>query len=156
MKKIILLTLGIILSSVCLMGQQNVYVIDNVTIEHFNGSQLKGKTIKDYQISTTGKGKKAITVHSITTSPQMFSRPFSVDTLGFSKDIKVYHDSPKKLVYVIDGIKYNDTSTLKTISPEDIQSITVLKDGSPEQLMYGVDCSVILITTKNGQKLPVR
>ena len=73
MKKTIIFFISIILSCVCLWGQQTIYVIDNVTVENFDGSQLKGRTIKDYQITTTGKGNKAITVHSITTTPSVFS-----------------------------------------------------------------------------------
>ena len=40
-----------------LSAQQTIYVIDNVTVKNFDGSQLQGKTIKDYQISTQGSGK---------------------------------------------------------------------------------------------------
>ena len=42
MKKILFITV-LMLCSVCLWGQQTIYVIDNVTVENFDGSQLKGK-----------------------------------------------------------------------------------------------------------------
>lgn len=57
MKKILFITV-LLLCSVCLWGQQTIYVIDNVTVEHFDGSQLKGKTIGDYQITTTGRATR--------------------------------------------------------------------------------------------------
>ena len=71
MKRVIILAFSMLLSSAILWGQQTIYVIDNVTVDNFDGSQLKGKNIKDYQITTTGKGAKAITVHAITTAPSI-------------------------------------------------------------------------------------
>ena len=70
MKKYFLL-LALCLIPCALSTQQVLYVIDNVTVENFDGSQLKGKTIQDYKISRSGSGSKAVTVHSITTGPAL-------------------------------------------------------------------------------------
>ena len=52
MKKIILLSICILASFWSLSAQQTLYVIDNETVESFDGTQLKGKTIRDYKITT--------------------------------------------------------------------------------------------------------
>jgi TonB-dependent Receptor Plug Domain. len=162
MKRIILISLCLFLGTLALSAQQTLYVIDNETVENFDGSQLKGKVIKEYKITTKGTGRNGITVHSITTarpsSPRSFrGRPltFSVDSTLISKDIKVFYEKDRKVVYVIDGVKHNDATALKKIPPENISSIKVLKDGSPEQMKYGKDVAVIEITTKAGDNVTV-
>jgi len=68
MKKFII-AFALCLACFTLAAQQNIYVIDNVTVKNFDGTQLQGKIITNYQISTQGSGKKAVTVHAITTAP---------------------------------------------------------------------------------------
>ncbi len=53
---------------------------------------------------------------------------------------------------IIDGVPQNDLSTLNTISPEDIASFDVLRDGSAAAI-YGTRGTngVILVTTKKGK-----
>ena len=67
MKKIFALISIILLACCASFAQKVVYVIDDITVDNFDGTQLKGKTIRDYNISGTGKGKNAVTVHSIRT-----------------------------------------------------------------------------------------
>ncbi len=69
MKKIFLLSICMLIGAWTLYAQQTIYIIDNETVEHFDGSQLKGKYIKNYKITSTGSGRNAVTVHTITTSP---------------------------------------------------------------------------------------
>ena len=54
-------------------------------------------------------------------------------------------------LYVIDGFQTNDGSVLSQISPDDIESINVLKDASSASI-YGARAAngVIVITTKSG------
>jgi len=54
-------------------------------------------------------------------------------------------------LYVIDGVQTTDAYVLNSINPNDIQSISVLKDGAAA--IYGARASngVILITTKSGR-----
>jgi hypothetical protein len=171
MKKIIFLSLCLFLGAFSLSAQQTIYVIDNVTVENFDGSQLNGKTIKDYKISTTGSGRNAVTIHSISTStqPSIFSftgtfPQFDLDSLmsvyRFTPDsfhipdISQYIKKiPRKIVYVVDGVEYEDSlSPFDSVSPMDIKNITVLKNGSPEQLKYGEDCTVIVIETTKKRR----
>ncbi len=151
MKKIILLSICLLIGAWTLSAQQTIYIIDNETVENFDGSQLKDRTIRDYKITTKGSGRKAITVHAITTSSSVFSttgsfkplEPLSpIDTSVF---IVTKH---RKIVYVIDGVPHEDASAFNAISPLDIENITVAKDGSPEQQKYGENVVVMNITTK--------
>ena len=151
MKKIILLSICLLIGAWTLHAQQTIYIIDNETVENFDGSQLKDRTIRDYKITTKGSGRKAITVHAITTSSSVFSttgsfkplEPLSpIDTSVF---IVTKH---RKIVYVIDGVPHEDASAFNAISPLDIENITVAKDGSPEQQKYGENVVVMNITTK--------
>ena len=54
-------------------------------------------------------------------------------------------------LYVIDGVQTTDAFVLNSINPNDIESISVLKDGAAS--IYGARASngVILITTKSGK-----
>ena len=180
MKKIILLSICLLTGAWTLSAQQTIYIIDNETVENFDGSQLKDRIVRDYKITKKGSGRNAITVHAITTSPSVysFSGSFSqlkphvrVDSLkmpefklkmpefkgfGFSADSVFVSDGAfkvlnREIVYVIDGKKSEDASPFNTISPFDIESISVVKDGSAEQMKYGDDVTVIKITTKKNK-----
>jgi TonB-linked SusC/RagA family outer membrane protein len=54
-------------------------------------------------------------------------------------------------LYVIDGIQTTDANVMRDINPNDIENISVLKDGSAA--IYGARASngVIVVTTKKGQ-----
>lgn len=170
MKKLILISICLTVGSITLSAQKTLYVIDNVTVEHFDGSQLKGKTVSDYKITTSGTGRNAITVHAITTTRSTFSYSFSMphldslripdmsdfkyfkaDTLLFPNGIGVFKNTPRKIVYVIDGKVSEDGNAFRSISPLSIASITVLKDDSPEAKAYGENVSVIKIETKKEE-----
>ena len=154
MKKIILLSICLLIGAWTLHAQQTIYIIDNETVENFDGSQLKDRTIRDYKITTKGSGRKAITIHAITTSPSGFSVTGSLTPLkplaplDSSIVIKPTH---RKIIYVIDGEPHEDVSAFNSISPFDIENITVVKDGSPEQKKYGEDVVVMNITIKKGK-----
>ena len=166
MKRIIILTISLIVSSVCLWGQQTIYVIDNVTVDNFDGSQLKGKNIKDYQITTTGKGAKAITVHAITTAPSInaifgdypkdFSLPkdfgkgfhFSVDSLTLSGNSILLRNPSQKMLYIIDGERTEDVSALQKLSSAKIKKIQMYKGGATRE-KFGTDLPVMVIETRD-------
>ena len=186
MKKIIAIIVCLLAGATVLSAQSTLYIIDNETVENFDGSQLKGKTIKEYKITTSGTGRNAITVHSISTSPSIYSvygsfQPLSVhgtamldslqnniwqsnfqnildlqrkvlDSLDVN-DFKNIQIVPKRIVYVIDGEKYEDgANAFSTLSPSDIKNITVLGEDSAEKLKYGENCTVILIETKRKNR----
>ena len=149
MKKKVLLSICLLIGAWTLSAQQTIYIIDNETVENFDGSQLKDRTIRDYTITTKGSRRNAITVHAITTSPSVYSVTGSFKPLNFLADTTVViNPTHRKIVYVIDGVVHEDASAFNSISPLDIENITVVKDGSPEQLIYGEDVVVMKITTK--------
>ena len=170
MKKLILISICLTVGAITLSAQKTLYVIDNVTVDHFDGSQLKGKTVSDYKITTSGTGRNAITVHAITTSRSAFSYSFSMphldslrmpdmsdfkyfkaDTLVFPNGISVFKNTPRKVVYVIDGKVSENGDAFRSISPLSIANITVLKDDSSEAKAYGENVSVIKIETKKEE-----
>ena len=166
MKKTLLLSICLLAGAVAAKAQQTLYVIDNATVEHFDGSQLKGKTITDYQISTTGKGNKAVTVHAISTAPSIkavygiprgefkeFSFPedlgkglrFNADSLSLSgTSVFLRGTSDEKVLYIIDGEKSEDASVLRSLAPDRIRSISVLK-GRESQERFGTSQPVIVV-----------
>ena len=162
MKKIILLSIFLLIGAWTLSAQQTIYIIDNETVENFDGSQLKDvenfdgsqlkdRTIRDYKITTKGSGRNAITVHAITTSSSVFSVTGSFTPLKPLTPIDssiVIKPTHRKIIYVIDGVPHEDASAFNSISPFDIENITVVKDGSPEQKKYGENVVVMNITTK--------
>lgn len=162
MKKILFITV-LLLCSVCLWGQQTIYVIDNVTVENFDGSQLKGKTIGDYQITTTGKGNKAITVHAITTVKRTMRSQIIVNDNGqviMKTDTLLNRFGGASLksetvvpnfVYVVDG-KVVEESEVKNLPTKQIQSVTVVKDSeSLKQFNLDGSSSVVNIITKSEE-----
>ncbi len=140
MKKILFLLLFCLVPLV-LSAQRTLYVIDNVTVEHFDGSQLKGKLIQDYRISTSGSGRKAVTVHSITT---VSGRANSFSEHSFT----LPSTTSDNVVYIIDGKRYEDSSELKKLAPDNIKSIAVLKNDEARK-KYDAD-GAIVIYTKSG------
>ena len=151
MKKILLLSICLLIGAWTLSAQQTIYIIDNETVENFDGSQLKDRTIRDYKITTKGSGRKAITVHAITTSPSVFSVTGTFAPLKSLAPIDttiVIKPTHRKIIYVIDGVPPEDASAFNSISPFDIENITVVKDGSPEQKKFGENVVVMNITTK--------
>ena len=151
MKKILLLSISLLIGAWTLSAQQTIYIIDNETVENFDGSQLKDRTIRDYKITTKGSGRNAITVHAITTSSSVFSVTGSFTPLQPLAPIDssiVIKPTHRKIIYVIDGVAHEDASAFNSISPFDIENITVVKDGSPEQKKYGENVVVMNITTK--------
>jgi hypothetical protein len=169
MKRIIILAISMFISSVYLWGQQTIYVIDNVTVDNFDGSQLKGKNIKDYQITTTGKGTKAITVHAITTAPFLnalfgdfpkgermeFSLPkdlgkglhFSADSIELGNSF-IFRNPTHKMLYIIDGERTEDVSALQKLSSARIKKIQMYKGGTTQE-KFGTDLPVMVIETKD-------
>ena len=153
MKKILLLSICLLIGAWTLSAQQTIYIIDNETVENFDGSQLKDRTIRDYKITTKGSGRNAITVHAITTSPSVYSVTGSFSSLKplapiDSTVVRIVNPMHRKIVYVIDGVPHEDASAFNSISPLDIEDITILKEGSPEQKKYGENVAVMKITTK--------
>lgn len=138
MKKIFLLTTFILLACCGAFAQKFVYVIDDIAIDNFDGSQLKGKTIVDYKISTTGKGKDAVTVHSIRTQAMYKVHYADKATYAYTDS-----DSPN-MTFFIDGKKYSfkeGSDYLKKVL------------GSAERTMKSIRTEKKENPDKNGPKL---
>ena len=163
MKKFII-AFALCLACFTLAAQQNIYVIDNVTVKNFDGTQLQGKIITNYQISTQGSGKKAVTVHAITTAPTDVT--VSVSPIGGPIDspiiirrsdagdvsevtatendlsqakvtIRDYTGaSDKAPVLIIDAKRYDDTSKAPVliIDAKRYDDTSVLKTIDPKQI----------------------
>lgn len=153
MKRVITLAICMLFSSAILWGQQTIYVIDNVTVDNFDGSQLKGKNIKDYQITTTGKGAKAITVHAITTAPSVntffgdFPKQFSADSIILGNSF-MRRNLSQKMLYIIDGERTEDVSALQKLSSARIKKIQMYKGGTTRE-KFDTDLPVMVIETRD-------
>ena len=112
----------------------NHYVIDNQSIRNFDGSQLIGKKIVSYQVTTVVNGKEVVRIHDINTEGNQ--KAFQA-TLQYDP------------VYVLDG-KQISKADLERLNPEAIKSMNVIKDGSREDVKKypGWENGVILIETK--------
>ena len=112
----------------------NHYVIDNQSFRQFDGSQLVGKKIVSYQITTVANGKDVIKIHDIQTEGGQQAFPA---TLQYDP------------VYVIDG-KQVAKAEFERLNPEAIKSISVVKNGSQEDVKKyaGWENGVILVETK--------
>ena len=111
----------------------NLYVIDNQSVENFDGSQLEGKRIISYRTSSTDTAEGGvITVHYIRTE----------DTTPLTNP-----------VYVIDG-KQVTKRKYERLKPKDIKSITVVKNGSQEVVKQypGWENGVIMVQTRSFDK----
>lgn len=96
------------------------YVIDNVAIAKFDGTQLVGKTIDKYAIAYKNNGKSVEKCHVITTRKS--GKVINIKGMPEGKDL---HNT----LILLNGkeVTFSDTTNLK---PEDISNITILKAGS--------------------------
>lgn len=117
----------------------DVYFIDNREIAHFDGSQLNGKTIVAYRIGRVRDQAKR--THVITTS---------AGSGASEREVVIKHDIgvPNNILYVIDG-KKTTKETFQQLKPEQIKTITVMKEGyeAAKKLYNVTDKTVIIVTT---------
>ena len=123
----------------------DVYLIDRVRIEKFNGSQLKGKTILDYCITR----KDGVRFHTITTMQGSV-----LDALENLEGKGLVLNHP---VMLVDGVVQENSDILREIDPKDLQSITVIATpGSEDAKKYGeagYKGGVLSVVTKSGAKV---
>ena len=114
----------------------NQYVIDNVAVDFFDGSQLEGKQIASYKLSTVvSSPDEVILIHNIRT-----------------KNATKQADP----IYVIDGKKVSKRK-FENLNPAGIKSITVIKNGSIEEVKQypGWENGVILVETKEAEPIAI-
>ncbi len=149
----------------------NRYVIDNVAIPRFDGTQLEGKTIDKYIIACKDQGKSVVRTHVITTSKTGINIPQSMidecnkyiqqhKNMGNIPDMDVIKMSDCKNFpdahIILNGKKIN-ADEFKRLKPEDITNITVMKPGTLIAMLTaqsnGIDDKgkngIILVTTKS-------
>ena len=164
MKRLIAILLGILLFSGFCLGQEKapVYIIDGKVVENFDGSQLKGKTVTDYQISTVEREGVKMELHTITTRQKssfsiqsgksFFSGPkIKLDTLNLDaigihvigEDLTAKED----ILYIIDGER-KGSDALESLPSSRIKNISILK--SDEAMKTYNYPTVIKIETKKN------
>lgn len=121
----------------------NVYMLNGEKIENFDGSQLRGKAIKDYRIgvatdNATGRVSK---IHMITTAanePGFIVNKVSGETSQLGN-----------VVYVVDG-KEVPAMEFAKIKTNNITNVTVLKPGSAaaKERTKDENTTVIIVGTK--------
>ena len=123
----------------------DVYVIDRAMIEKFDGSQLKGKTVLDYNISR----KDGVRLHTITTMQGTV-----LDALENLEGKGVAFSHP---VVLVDGVVQENSDILREIDPKDLQSINVIATpGTEEAKKYGeagYKGGVLSVVTKSRAKV---
>ena len=120
------------------------YFINGQRVEKFDGSQLVGKTIEAYTIDEfiSPYTNSPVRVHSIVTEDAHLPKPSS--TIQMRK--AAGQPDP---VFVIDG-KQVTKKDFETMNPAQIKSMTVIKNGSLEEVKKyeGWENGVILVVTK--------
>ncbi len=109
------------------------YLIDRQEVRQFDGSQLVGKKIVSYQITTVFTDDETVRIHEILT--------------------EYAPSKPADPAYVIDG-RQVAKEEFEKLSPSGIKSMVVIKNGIREDVKQyaGWENGVILITTKgDGQ-----
>lgn len=133
------------------------YMIDNVAIAKFDGTQLVGKTIDKYAIAYKGNGKSVEKCHVITTRKSdkvidIKGKVINIKGMSECKDVN-------KALILLNGkeVTFSETTSLK---PEDISNITILKAGSKaakailKQRGRTNNDEVMIITSKVNEEAP--
>ena len=112
----------------------DVYVIDYVDVNDFDGTQLVGKTISTYNVSLTGDGSRAVRRHTIKTVLSENKVQAGTGEMSSETDALLRSNPDRKNatnVFFIDNVKVKDFSGSqlngKTISTYDI---TVTDNGA--------------------------
>lgn len=120
------------------------YFVNGQRVEKFDGSQLVGKTIEAYTIDDiiSPYTNSPVRVHSIVTEDANLPKPSS------TIQIRKASGQPDP-VFVVDG-KQITKKEFETLNPAQIKSMTVIKNGSLEEVKKydGWENGVILIETK--------
>ena len=132
------------------------YIVDGKEVTHFDGSQLKGKIILNYNLDSTLTG----VVHQIKTSDGLKNDIDKAQHWNFYVQKKPGKQFKGKFqiknpyvgtpIYVVDGVVKKDG--LVGISPDHIVSVTVHKPGSKVALDYGNDGKNAVVVITTGKK----
>ena len=142
---------SIILSTICaaLIGTAalpakadttNVYIIDNVVVKSFSGSQLNGKTISAYDIQLSTSGSRVIRTHTIKTAP--FGKTITITPAETSApkptDFLPYPlEELRNVVYFLDGELLSEEAFL-AMNGKDIAGVKVFKEMAATEYLQGL------------------
>lgn len=131
------------------------YVIDKQPIEHFDGTQLEGKTISKYIIAYKDAGNIVERKHVIFTH----KKNVTIGNVGINTTMNGYYLDGNSLVsddifsgiFIVDG-KETSVHELVNVGNE-IEHINVFKPGSDVAKSYGEkgNNGVIMVTTKTNK-----
>ncbi|MBP5740189.1 MAG: hypothetical protein J6W59_00335 [Bacteroidales bacterium] len=144
---------GIILSTICAVflgtaaaDTTNVFIIDNVEVRNFNGSQLNGKTISAYDITYAEAGSRTIRKHIIKTAPS--GNTINITTTDAPAGYSTVGDSPFFQVETENALIFLDG---KLISEEEFKALAV-KDVANLEEMKGRSATEFLQDLKDKGK----
>ena len=138
----------------------NVYIVDNVEVRNFSGSQLNGKTITAYDISYTTRGSATVRVHSIKTAP--FGNTIQVTPQVTGPSIEAFLPFPMEEilnpVYFLDGNIISEEEFL-SLDTAAIAGVRALKEASATEYLQPLKdegkydgpvtgCTVVIVTSR--------
>ena len=142
---------GIILSTICaaFLGTAtltanadttNVYIIDNVEVKNFTGTQLNGKTISAYDVTLSNAGSRIIRTHIIKTAP--FGKTINITPAETSgpkpTDFLPYPlEELKNVVYFLDGELISEEAFL-AMSGKEIGGVKVFRATAASEYLQGL------------------
>ena len=115
----------------------NVYIIDNVVVRNFSGSQLNGKTISAYDIQLSTSGSRVIRTHTIKTAP--FGKTITIKPAETSgpkpTDFLPYPlEELHNVVYFLNGEMISEEAFL-SLNGKDIAGVKVFKEMSATEYL---------------------
>lgn len=135
----------------------NVYTVDYKQVKNFDGSQLVGKKIESYSISTVDVGdpNKVMKFHVIVTdaAPKTNDGDPKIIETGEMSSIKIVTVNPNNqpLAFIVDGEMVSKDYVDK-LNPKDISSMEILKGNSGDDMCekYGLQggAGIVIIHTK--------
>lgn len=124
-------------------NRYTVHVIDGEAVVETIDED--GDSVKHVKIVTKRSGDIAHTDKELSHTDMELSK---------DKKIVIRHTGDKKedILYIVDGVKYTDEEFIKTIDPDNIESMNVVKGEDVRKYSNGDYEGVIIITSKKGKK----
>ena len=141
----------------------DVYMIDNVEVKNFNGSQLNGKTIATYNISRTMVGSEPARVHIIKTVPSAKTMRITPEVNGPSPEDLLHFPLGELAnpVFFLDGVRISELA-FKSLDVNNIANVEAFKEAAASEYLQALKeegkydgvtegRGVIVVTTKPGK-----
>lgn len=135
---------GIILSTICAVflgtaaaDTTNVFIIDNVEVKDFNGSQLNGKTISAYEITLTDAGSRTVRTHKIKTVPLGNTiRTTTEVSTELSSEMSSFLDQvdTENAVIIVNGVPVSE-ETFRALNFREITNLEEMRGNSASEFL---------------------